>query len=146
MVELTRFIAWVLCGGGLGCGEGCKRERRGPVRRILQGVSWQIMALIVVAAMKKTSKHLECKHHQGLVREWIKAESLSQSLFYFCPTGVSTTALGYQLGVKTLAIVSDIKESCVCLQAVSEMQQDPLVLVPHVLCLPFIWEKTLAKE
>ena len=69
------------------------------------------MALIVVVAMKRTSKHLECKHHQGLVREWIKAEGLSQSLFYFCPTGVPTTALGYQLGVKTLAIVSDTKES-----------------------------------
>ena len=28
----------------------------------------------------------------------------------------------------------------------TEMEQDPLVLVPHVLSLPFVCAKTLAKE
>lgn len=63
------------------------------------------------------------------MREWIKAEGLSQCT-YFCPTGVPTTALGYQLGVKTLAIVSDTKESVSVFKLF--LKQDPLVLVPHM--------------
>ena len=30
--------------------------------------------------------------------------------------------------------------------SISEMKQDPMVLVPHVLCLPFVCGRTLAKD